>query len=94
MSSFQCKCNLIVIIFVFVIVCKISKVSLKGVVYHFNLCSSSCGEILGEALHMIGLGESCYERQFGKPGGQKENLVTNCQTNSNRLSFLDAGTKW
>ena len=31
----------------------------------FSLCSSSC-EILGEALHMIGLGESGYERQFGK----------------------------
>ena len=58
-----------------------------------SLCSSSC-EILGEALHMIGLGESGSERQFWKPGGQKENLVTNCQTNSNRLSLLDAGTKW
>ena len=37
---------------------------------------------------MIGLGESGYERQFWKSGCQKENLVTNCQTNSNRLSFF------
>ena len=37
---------------------------------------------------MIGLGESGYERQFWKSSSQKENLVTNCQTNSNRLSFF------